>query len=334
MIPIYADQVDQLLRRIALGFAETPRQLLIFFVSLAGLLLLVVLGYLLQHLGARRTLLAHARGVYERLVRQFSLSRSERQLLDRLSLYCRSPEKRYLVMLDQHMFESCASRLLEKEEVPEVTLVALRLKLELAGRASGEEVPSSSSELPRGTRVILVVRGSPNINARVSRQDPEAMVVVPDQERQLPPLGTPVKVYFANRSGMYAFASHVRKLTAEAVHLDHSETIRRLQRRRHYRKEVRVPVEIMRHGTTEMPLSSTILDLSGSGARVNNPEGSLQRGDRLVISFFFDNERFTLPATVVQLSKSARAAHLRFDSLSESRRDRIIRGLFAPGPSA
>jgi c-di-GMP-binding flagellar brake protein YcgR len=315
--------LSDVLRSISRGFVQTPEQRILFIAILAAFVMLIVLVYFLQELKAKARHLRNASEVYDHLTRQLGLSRSERALVDRLAGCCKPPDKKYLVLLNSHTFDACAERLRDKEEIPEMILAALRLKLDFSARGP-EDIPASSSELPRGMRLHLTQKGKPAMKAQVSRQDPEALVITLAEGSMLPNRGVPLTVYFQNQSGIFAFLSHARKLSGRTVFLDHSEAIKRSQRRKYYRRPIRLSATIALENSPERQLRTTILDLSGGGARIENPGAAVEPGDRLVLYLRAGAEHMTLAARVVRKSHGDEFLHLQFESLSDAARDRLI----------
>ncbi|MBN1837611.1 MAG: PilZ domain-containing protein [Spirochaetales bacterium] len=310
--------------------------------ALRGLLLavtaiMVVFVVLFATFFARARSLRTRRGaeIYRYLSRRLGLSRSEQQLADRISSYYHPPETKYMVLVDELDFDDCAARAEERGSLEEMTLSALRLKLDF-GAGNPEEAPGSSAELGPGTPVIIVQKGRPSIRGRVAESESDSegelasqsLVVELDTGTEPPTVGVPVSVYFHNPAGVFVFASYARRLVKNRIHLDHSDVVRPSQRRRYYRKAVKLPVYVMLRDKLEEPVRSAILDLSGGGASLENPGMSVTAGDELALSFSPGGERFTVPARVIRLSASGRVMHVQFLRLSESARDRLIGSLF------
>jgi c-di-GMP-binding flagellar brake protein YcgR len=319
--------VSDLLYSSSRGFIQSPEQRILFIAILSAFILLIVLVYFLQERKSRARHRRNAAEVFEHLTRQLGLSRSERALVNRLAGCCKPPDKKYLVLLSSHTFDACAAKLRDREEVPEMTLAALRLKLDFSARRP-EDIPASSSELPRRMRVILTQKRKPTMKAQVSRQDPEALVVAMDEASTLPERAIPVTVYFQNQSGLFAFLTHVRKISGRDVYLDHSETIKRSQRRKYYRRPVQLSATVTFEKNIGQQLATSILDLSGGGASIDSPGIPVAPGDRLILSLTAGKEHLSIAATVVRKTHGDRRLHLQFEGLSEAVRDRLIGMVF------
>jgi hypothetical protein len=276
---------------------------------------------------ARALRVAQGAEIYRYLVRRLGLSRSERQMVDRLSALHPLPEERYLVLVEESDFEACVSRAEERGSLEEITLSALRLKLDFGAGKPGE-IPDSTAELPAGTPLIIVQKGRASIRGKVGGGGADSLVVELDSGAEPPTVGVPVSAYFHNPSGMFVFATHARQLVGTSIHLDHSDLIRPTQRRKYYRKSIKLPVYVMLRDKLEEPIRSAIVDLSGGGASLENPGMEVKAGDELALSFSPGGERFTVPARLVRLSADGKIMHVQFQRLSESARDRLIGSVF------
>jgi hypothetical protein len=292
----------------------------------AGMILFLVLFVVALSRG-RALRVRRGEEVYRYLIRRLGLSRTERQMTDRISSYHRPQEKRYMILIEELDFEDCVERAEERGVLEEITLSALRLKLDF-GAGKPQEILGSSAELSRGTPLIIVQKGRSSIKGKVGVQEEGALVVSLDPGVEPPTLGVPISVYFHTTEGVFVFATYARQLVKENIYLDHSEVIRPTQRRKHYRKAIKLPVEVMLKGKLEEPIRSAIVDLSGGGASLENPGMVVAPGDDLALSFSPGGERFTVPARVVRLSGDSKVMHVQFQRLSESARDRLIGSLF------
>jgi len=265
--------------------------------------------------------------IYGFLARRLGLTRSERQLSDRISAFFRLPEKRYLILIDELEFEDCVLRAQERSTLEEITLSALRLKLDF-GAGKPQQIPVSSEVLGVGTPLIMVQKGRATIRGKVGKQGEKALRVGLEPGVDPPTVGVPVSVYFHTAEGMFVFVTFARQLVGTDIYLDQSDVIRPTQRRKHYRKSIQLPVYVMLRDKLEEPIRSSIVDLSGGGASLRNPDMNVSPGDELALSFSPGGERFTVPARVVRLSANGKVMHVQFQRLSESARDRLIGSLF------
>jgi hypothetical protein len=308
-----------------IGVASLALRGLLAAVS-AVMVIFVVLFAVSVSLG-RALRVARGAEIYRYLVRRLGLSRSEGKMADRISSFHHPQELRYMVLVDEPRFEACTSRAEERGSLEEITLSALRLKLDF-GAGKPQEIPDSSAELPEGTPLVIVQKGRPSIRGRAAGSEGGCLAVELDSGVEPPTLGVPVSVYFHSSTGVFVFATYARQLVKNRIHLDHSDVIRPSQRRKHYRKAIKLPVYVMLREKLEEPIRSAILDLSGGGASLQNPGMAVQPGDEMVLSFRPAGQRFDLPAQLVRLSEADKVMHVKFLRLSESARDRLIGSLF------
>jgi hypothetical protein len=300
------------------------RGLMIGLASVMSLFVILFAVYLSQGKSLR---VARGMEIYRYLIRRLGLSRSERQMTDRISSFYRPQEKRYMVLIDEADFDDCVARAEEHGVLEEITLSALRPKLDF-GAGKPNEMLGSSAELSPGTPVIVVQKGRSSIRGKVGSRDEQALVVTLDPGVEPPTLGIPISLYFHSTEGVFVFLTYARQLVKNNIYVDHSDVIRPTQRRRYYRKAIKLPVYVMLRDKLEEPIRSAFIDVSGGGASLENPGMDVAPGDDLALSFSSGGERFTVPARVVRLSGDGRVMHVQFQRLSETARDRLIGSLF------
>jgi hypothetical protein len=245
-----------------------------------------------------------------------------------MARFLKDPEKKYLILISQPTFNFCAAKLRKKESVSASSIAELRNRLGF--RLQGpEQIPASSGELPDGQGLLIVgIKGNLRAQGRVGKQEPRSLVVElvagspAFRERES------VRVYFQNRSGLFSFDSSVQSVQNRTLLLEHGEEIKRIQRRKYYRKRISQPVAVRRPDSEDQHAVSTFYDLGGNGASLKNPQKRFSSGDDLELTFLAAGERFTLVAEVLRTSKNGDVLHVRFAPMRESTRDRIIGALF------
>jgi hypothetical protein len=96
------------------------------------------------------------------------------------------------------------------------------------------------------------------------------------------------------------------------------------RRRMYVRRRVRLPVLVAREPDAADARQTTLLDLGGGGASLRNPWELMRKGDWLQMSFSPGPGRLTVAAHIVRVSGNGTAIHVKFVSLSETARDRIL----------
>ena len=327
-------KVSEFLDDIARGFVTSPLQYVLFaailLIAIAGLLI----AYRVQRGKARRLEARLVLERFERLAGKLGLDSGELDLLDRLAEGQMGRKLRLLA--SPAAFNRAAGRLLGREGAAgEVALAQLRLKLGFQA-FNPERVPVASSELPEGLPVLLAWStaaagglrpgsGRRRLAAEVSAQEADALVLTPRPGSEPPPPGTPVTVLFQNRAGLFSFNTGVRSAAGGLLRLEQVEGLKRTQRRKYYRRKLRLPVQV---GAGETTLPSQLLDLGGEGASLLNPQKKLAAEDLLELRFRLGGLSFALSAEVLRVSRDAQVLHVRFPGLREAERDRLLGVLF------
>ncbi len=331
-MPIILDEqkLTKFFYDISRGFQQSPLQIL-----LALALLLLFIGFLIFMYRLQKKRLRESRNLryvelYEAAMAKLNLNPSELHLLERLARYLKTPERKYLLLVNHSTFNACASRLCRQEDVQEASLSALRIKLGFKAQ-DPERIPSSTAELPQGLPVLITSHTGKRVTGRVAGSQPQSLIISPTEPIKLP-CGIEVRVYFQNRSGVFSFTTHVQDTLEKpelAIHLAHSETIRQTQRRAYYREKLSLPIFIRPAGSEEKPLLSAFLDLGGGGASLRNPQNRYEAGVDLELTFLPSGaDRLSLTAKVIRASRGGKVLHVRFGTITDSVRDRIIGFLF------
>ncbi|HUI72719.1 MAG TPA: PilZ domain-containing protein [Spirochaetia bacterium] len=326
---VYGDQVKivQFLNSLAQGFVQTRLEIQLLFLFLIALFLIFA-GYLAaQKVSADRQMRRRSRELLEHLLLRLELNAEETALLGRLARHLDRAQPEYTLLVSRRAFDACADRALLSGDASVDRLNALRLKIGFH-LTRPDEVPASSTELPEGSPVILAWTPGRRARATIVAQAPAAMMAKLDQGVPPPARGARLRAYFHNSAGVFTFLTRVGARAGDAMLLEHSSRITRFQRRRYYRRAERLPVLVTSAEAIEGSQETVLLDLGGGGASLQNPGENLRKGDFLDISFSPSVGKLTLEAQVLRVSKDRKVVHVRFQSPSESERNRIMGFLF------
>jgi c-di-GMP-binding flagellar brake protein YcgR len=338
MIVFDQEKLSAFFNMVSRGFERSPLEIVLVILSFLAFIALLIVIYRLQRRKARRQSRIMADKRYREISAKYSLTPSEEDLVQRMARFLKEPEKKYLVLINQPTFNFCAAKLRAREAAASSAIAELRSRLGF--RLQGpEQIPASSAELPEGQGLLIVgsqpkaPEGRPGRNTgkaqgRVHKQEPESLSVqLFEPEVSFHP-GQTVQVYFQNRAGLFSFSSSVLSVEQRSIRLRHGEEIKRLQRRKYYRKRISQPVGIRYPGAEEKPTLSTFYDLGGNGASLKNPRRRYSAGEAVELTFLAAGERCTLVAEVLRTSKNRDVLHVRFAPMRETTRDRIIGSLF------
>jgi hypothetical protein len=328
MIIFDQEKLSAFFETVSRGFEHSPLEIVLVVVSMLAFIALLIIAYRIQRRRTRRQQHEIADRRYRELAGKRSLTPSEQNMVKRMARFLKDPDKKYLILISQPTFNFCASKLRKKEAATASSIAELRNRLGF--RLQGpEQIPASSTELPDGQGLLIIgLKGNLKAQGRVGKQEPRSLVVELVEGSPAFREREPVRIYFQNRSGLFSFDSSVQSVKNRTVLLEHGEEIKRIQRRKYYRKRISQPVAVRRPDSEEQHTVSTFYDLGGNGASLKNPAKRFSAGDDLELTFLAAGERFTLVAEVLRTSKVGEVLHVRFAPMRETTRDRIIGALF------
>jgi c-di-GMP-binding flagellar brake protein YcgR len=330
MIVFDQEKLSAFFKSVSRGFDRSPLEIVLVILSFLAFIALLIVIYRLQRRKVRRQQRSIAERRYRQIAEKHSLAPSEEALVKRMARFLKEPEKKYLILINQPTFNFCAAKLKAKQETAAASIAELRSKLGF--RLQGpEQIPASSAELPEGQGLLVVAvaeRGERKAQGRVSGQEPDSLVVQLIETGASFRRGETVRIYFQNRAGVFSFVTRIQSVQNQRIQLQHGEDIKRLQRRKYYRRRVSQPVRIRYPGTEEQSTLTSFYDLGGNGASLKNPGKRYTTGDAVELTFLAAGERFTLVAEVLRTSKDGEVLHVRFAPMREATRDRIIGSLF------
>jgi hypothetical protein len=202
------------------------------------------------------------------------------------------------------------------------------LSVELQGQAS--EVPAAGQAAVAAAGAAAAPATGP---AAVTPSSPAAApsagpAAVPSAGPAAAPAAIPISVYFQNRAGFFSFSTRITAREDQVLRLDHSDAIRRYQRRRYARKQLRLPVFIHPYEGSSAPLKSVLVELSGGGASLQNPNRAFKADQQVELSFAPHGEKFHVLGRIVRVSKGGQVVHVEFQALEETERKRISHSVF------
>jgi hypothetical protein len=326
---VYGNQaaIHQFLTSVAQGFVQTPIELALLLVFVVALVLVFFIAFMAQKLKADRETKRRGQEMLEDLAEKLSLGRDDRKLLTLLAVHREKGVPEHLLLVNRHLFDACARKALAAGKSSEIQLNTLRLKAGFRLKEA-EEVPSSSAELPDGSAILVQWASRKPCPAVIVGQGPGLMSARLGHGTAAPPRGASLRVAFHNAAGIFSFVTTVIGTSGDVIHMEHSSSFERLQRRRYYRRRERLPVFVRSASPRGPAGESVLLELGGGGASLENPRSMMKEGDRLEVSFSRGMDTMTLPARVLRISPDRAVIHVQFESPSESQRNRIMGFLF------
>jgi len=330
MFVLDEEKLNLILTEMAEGLARSPLEIALFTVLVVGIIVSVIILYRRQLRKAREEEIKRSQRLFGQAVREWNLGYAEVSLLESMATYLKDPTQKHVLVENEAAFNTCARKLLHAGHATGAEIAALRLKLGFRARTP-EQVFHSSAQLYEELPVIVLQKGREGCRGRIDAVEPHTLRVELGDGGVPLKRNLPVQVYFQTPSGRFAFTTRVKRTGKGSVELVHSETIKRLQRRQFYRKKLMLPVYAKRVGVQEPAVLTTLIDLGGGGASLATRDMQFDVGDRVSLSVLPSREdRINLIGEVLRVSKGGKIAHIRFDKMLESSRDRIMGLLFRP----
>jgi hypothetical protein len=317
------------------GFTSSPTEIILVVVLfIAGIAALVIYASVRSRREKKRVERS-AEQTFQTLVSRNDLNQEESALLREIAAHLERPEKKYMLLRNQALFDSAARSALEEGSVPESAVSALRVRLGFSGMHAGV-APDSSVEIPQNGSVLVSANGdgagSQSLRGRVSRHIPSAFCIRLDGDAPLPNAGESVTVVYFNGTGVYQFESRVTEVAEGELYLEHAEHLRRIQRREFHRQERHLPVYVSSSrpeetGHTANAQTAELIDVSAGGARIWSPNATFKVGSEVEMTFHPDSdESLHVAGTVVRRSRRGAMLHIRFDRVKEGVRRRLLSG--------
>ena len=303
---------------------------MVFALLLAVSMLVLFLLFLIRSRTLLRELRVSSAEVYYFLLPTLALDGNDHQLIKRLAAFLPFPQQKHRIMINAQIFDACARRLVAEEQADEADLRNLRKKL---GFPAGTEdfLPVSSLDLQVDLPVLVVQKGKSAVRGSVVSNTESSLAIMIDDDSASPLINGPTNVYFQNRAGFFTFATEVVGRDDRVIRLQHCERIKRYQRRRFSRRQVRLPVFVRPYQGPyqggSRAIKSILVDLSGGGASLRNPGQQFRVEQQVELSFAPHGEKFHVLAQVVRVSRGGDVMHVEFQALNGTERERIARSI-------
>ncbi len=331
------------LRDVILGFMSNPLEIILVVAGLLTLLIVVLGIYIYGNRKRLTSKMKQSRSIYESRIRELGLTKEERDLLQKMYPYLSDPEiKKHLLLSNQSLFNLCASRLMQDQDIDEGTLSSLRVRLGFKRRSIEKQIISTTL-LPAHIFLLIVQRETKRFYGKLISSDREGLVIrINDRQIVAPGVGSRLTCYFKTKSGTFHFTAEVLSLQDRDFKISHSERISRSQRRKYYRTKIPMAAFVRLAGSEEPMTPTRFMDISGGGAALINPQRRFRTGEDVQIDFETPatpqsasvdrnsvvvtpgGTEYSIVAEIVRLSRDGDVMHLVFGPLNESTRDRIV----------
>lgn len=319
------------------GFETSTSEMYLFLGIVAALILVLILAQLRKpkppkkkkNNNGKEPILHRRPEVYVR--EELMLSPREQHALERLSWCLKDPKHKDQLLENPSLFLRAARRALKEGMIRESDLYRLtdRVGLSLDKLRSHRR---TSANLPTGAEASVADREMHMATGEVMLSDEETLRIKLVKGHSTFSRGSQVEIVSNSEEGMYRFFTTVKGQEGKTLHLNHSNQVEHVQRRRYRRRRIQIPVELSLRAINDKTLTSKTVDLSVGGAAVKNPRKRYVTGSELEVALKVTADSpMVVPATVIRTSRRGRLLHLRFGSLDNKQQYRLFRTLFALG---
>lgn len=329
----YSPAAQQFLREVAQAYHNSPEEVALV-VGLFGALTIGLTSYLvIQSRRAARRRREWSQAEFERIVEARGVAPSGRDALERMADSFGRPQQKHRIVQEAPIFDRAARQATRDGLITSETVSALRVVLGITRRNGA--VPRSTTDLAVGSTVAIRRNGNKPVPATVTAQQPEGFTVDAGAAASRFPAGGRVDVMLTTTAGVFRTSTFSQGFDNGTVHLRHREGVDRNQKRRHFRRAMRIHARLFLPDGEDAWIR--LRDLGGGGASFKNPNGTLQPGSSVTIvlpGIGAEGRDLSLPARIVRTSEEGNLCHAEFSDISESDRDRVYRVLFASAQRA
>lgn len=342
MIILDGDKLRGFWDNIAQGFQKSPLEAAISIFIIALLIAVPVVLFLHKQKKDRIRKTDRATDVFEAYAARKNLSEGDCDLLREM---CRHVSKGELELLDlvskPASFNAAAKRLLEAGDSGTDAMIArLRIKLGLVPSGS-RGILHSTAEFYQGMPLQVAVESGRRLIGKVQEVQPDGfMLEVPVQLAK----GELVELRVRRPTGLYSLTTYVMGKRGNSYQLRHTERVKRVQKRRFFRKVLRLPVLLATNesfgaandssGATNNSsiglFKTRLIDLSAGGAKIRNPGVGTSAGDVIHLKIFpVQAEPIQLASRVTRISADGAFLSVAFGLLKDSTRDQLMKLVFS-----
>ena len=317
-------EIYQFYKTISESFKPSPLEIIFIVLGIGIFAGILIWFHHYQKRKAKENSLRYSRTLFEKAIKKGGLDSEEQELLYRIAEASPAGElKQYVILQRAAFFDEAAGKLIESGEITMAEAAPVRKKLAECCFAESHGV-ASTKDLPVGLHLYMMEKNGPGFHGEIELKTPEVLQIdlrngdlIFDEETEL-------TCYFKRSTDTFFFFFSVLSSEPGFIELAHPQKVKKVQRRKYYRKEVRKQAVIQRNdGKHRMP--TILTDLGGGGATAKNRDGLYKKGDAVLLAFSVpDYGEMSVSGRILRTSRDGANLHIRFDPLKEKMRDKII----------
>jgi hypothetical protein len=311
--------------RFSEQFRETTGDILTWGLIILGIILLITVPFVLRNIINKKR---EKKERIEQIDKIKTRRKIDPELEDVIKLLAdQNPRKDAVlqVLTDSGYFKSCERRLfnkLEPEEFPMENVNRLRFALGFVPEIEGRQL-YNTAEIDPKREMKINPEGFSAFPAVITANTPYGFSVKRMDGNFLPGVGNPVSIEIMRDEGIYRFDTVIISIESGTILLEHREIKGFAQQRKYFRKELNREVNVRLGGTSGSYTKTRLIDLSGGGCSIENPDGAFKKGDDVEV-YIETEEPIKVIGEVIRTSGNRKILHLSFPIIRDTVRDRII----------
>jgi len=313
---------------IADSFKPSPLEIILITLGVFFFIGVLIWVYRKQKNRAKAISMNYAQTLYLKSIKNISLPSEDLDLLNRIAEeHPAGVTKKYLVVQRASAFDEAAGKLIGAGELTEEETLPIREKLEEACFQEDHGI-ATTRDIPRGIHLYIMEDRSFGYHGDIKLKTPEALQIELRDNGLILDEESEITAYFKRNTDTFYFRATVKVSAPGILELSHPAKIRKVQRRKYYRTECRKSA-VISHLNGKNRIPTTITDLGGGGATINNRGNKYKAGEGIFLYFKMPGHReLRIKGKVVRATREGLKLHVRFESLRERERDIIISYVF------
>jgi len=321
-------EIYHFFKGISDSFHPTPLELTGIILGLSLFLGMFIFVYRCQKRKSREASLNLVQGYFANTVKKLDLPPRQAELLNRIAeAHPADIDKKQVVLQRASIFDEGAGILIESGELTWEEIIPLRQALE-EGSFQKDHGIASTGDLPRGIHLYMTGDDPGGRHGEIHLKTPSMMRVELRDDDTAFTEEEEITAYFKRGEDTFYFKSDVIETRPGMLALSHPVKVRKVQRRRYYRRECKKAGVLSKlSGKNRIP--TTIIDLGGGGATVLNRDNRFKSGEEVFLYFKIPGQgELRVQGKIVRATAENAQLHVRFEHLKEREREKIISYIF------
>jgi c-di-GMP-binding flagellar brake protein YcgR len=315
---------NEILQEISKSFTRSPLLIYIATIGVVAIIIVLIATSIISRLTAKKIMLNQLFTKKKQLFETFKINEKEKKLIEKLSQFIENRNKQPMLLTDPYIFHGALNKLRKMETVDGLVLHPLEKKLGFQD-FSPYKIIKSTHDIKNGSVVFIIFNNKRKIAGHVLESEEVVRIKVDDNDYTIQN-GTNALLVTHNYTGFYEFYTSLKECKNNIMCFYHSNKTKAYQRRQFFRNHKKRIVTVQRKGVDVRLLKTTVLDLSGGGACIDNTKLDYKVSDEFEMHFPIDiDQDLTINAEVLRITDNGAEIHVKFNHLIPLFQDKIIK---------